>query len=787
MKNLEISKFKLLNFLVSFLLILSAAILIFYPISKEQFIYEWQPNINGNEARLTLVEFEPDEFSIQFPCDLVAETDNWIFETKGGKAFQISLSKKVFTVLLGNLKNEIDSYTININEEINCNNLVLKIIKDNRTIQIYNNNNLVIEKKLKPDSRFEIASYVIWNPDVDSKEVLTTIKTSSNLFSKDTKIREIFKFILIILLISIILISTIKNFKYSINISSSKLDRNDLGSAAYLIFLALFLHTILDDGLYLIELAALKTSNVFTQYLYPVAFPVGEWHFFITSLFYSEKPSIFLMRIIPAVVLLIIWKIFKTIWLDKILDENIRKRATLLTWTIWAFFSAAFLLSIRPEVYVALALIMNLTLIKIYFEKGYSTSFLITIPVSAFALSLHQTGIIVLFLVIIPWLHLLLNKNIKLIDFYYFVLSISISVYLVFHNNNIFTLVGKIRDFESVNNWPLPFHETLSWNDPPWMEWKRVKHIFLADPLPFAAGLTAVLIVVTLALTLLARWNSYKIEDKLFISSMLTASIGISLAPSKWVNHYAALLPILLVGIIYLYKQFNSKFLIMSLFLVATFQLLGFNKNWVAGSLNIYSLDLTNPVVKFFYNVVNDTYLLRNLTIILLLILILFLFLKYKYKNHKGLQLLTIILIFISIFRQMSPTTIDVVIGKPGWSVGDQVISGFLNEDERCGIFSPEELNLAGIDLTKDLFAFVTPQGYAIYPCLRPTPIEAGIWKFPNYSVGNIHRWDQQRLMNRMAAENVYCFDSGERLFSGTDEVCIYKWTSEIPDMKLKS
>lgn len=785
MKNSTIKKRNLINSSASLLLILTSAILMFYPISKEQFIYEWQPFFDGNEARLTLVEFEPDEFLMRIPCDIVTKTENWVFEAKGGKAFQISINKGDFVVLLGNLNNEIDIYRFLGNELPNCESLELKILNNDREMQIFIDQNLFNVEKLKPNSRFEVASYVIWNPEISNKNVHIYIKTSSNLFLEANNFRNIIEFIIGLTLIISVLIYFQKNKKFYL-FRILKFNNLDFLSVIYLIFLASFLHTIIDDGLYLLELTVFEKINILTAYLYPVPFPIGEWHFFITSLFFTEQPSILFMRIIPALTLIFIWKIFTAIWLEKMPDQKIRKQTTIFTWTIWAFFSATFLLSLRPEVYVALLLLINLALVKNYFESGYKSKFLLTIAVGALAISLHQTGIVVIFFIIIPWLHLLLNKNIKLINIHYFILVVSASIYIVFKNNNIFTLLDKIKDFESVNDWPLPFHETLSWNEPPWMEWKRIEHIFLADPLRFAAGLTAVLLAVILAFSLLAKWSMYKIEDKLFISSLLSASIGISLAPSKWVDHYAALLPIFLVAIVYLTKQFNSRFLIVTLFLVATFQLLGFNRKWVAGGKNIYSLDLTNPIVQFFYNLVTNTYLLKNLSIITLLFLILFLFFKYKNKNNKALELLTIVLIFISIIRQMLPTTADVLLGKLGWSMGDQVINGVFDKDERCGIFAQEQLDLAGIDLTKDSFAFVTPQDYAIYPCLRPTPIEAGKWNFPDYSVGNIHRWDQQRLMNRMLAENIYCFNPEERFFIGADEVCIYKWTSEIPDMKLK-
>jgi hypothetical protein len=265
---------------------------------------------------------------------------------------------------------------------------------------------------------------------------------------------------------------------------------------------------------------------------------------------------------------------------------------------------------------------------------------------------------------------------------------------------------------------------------------------------------------------------------------MLFSFIGLMVAPSKWVDHYAALLPTIMIFSLYIINSKHKKYSQLYLFLVAATAIIGINRNWVAGGKNIYSLDLNNALVDRTYTFFSSQAYMLIISLFFTFLLLIGYFFAGQRRYQTFLLVFPVVLFTFLIVRQIAPTTLDSVIGEAGWTMNRQIIQGAYDAEKRCGVFLNTDLEKNNID-SREPFAFTTPQDYAIYPCLTPTPVEAGIWIFPQYSVGNVHRWDQQRLMNRMTSETAFCFDASPRFNSDNFDKCIYRWKSEIPQMRL--
>jgi hypothetical protein len=133
---------------------------------------------------------------------------------------------------------------------------------------------------------------------------------------------------------------------------------------------------------------------------------------------------------------------------------------------------------------------------------------------------------------------------------------------------------------------------------------------------------------------------------------------------------------------------------------------------------------------------------------------------------------------------QIAPNVIDSFYPSSGWTFPRQVVNGLNFSRSDCGFYDINELNDSGIDVKKDSFIFAT-ETYSHFECLNPTLPVNGIWQYPNFSVGGIPVWDQQRLAYESKIEKVYCPNYRNRSFNDDIDRCIYKWTSNILNMKL--
>ena len=74
-------------------------------------------------------------------------------------------------------------------------------------------------------------------------------------------------------------------------------------------------------------------------------------------------------------------------------------------------------------------------------------------------------------------------------------------------------------------------------------------------------------------------------------------------------------------------------------------------------------------------------------------------------------------------------------------------------------------LQSKGIDIENKTFIF-SNENYFYFECLNPTLPKNGVWKYPNYSVGGVPVWDQQRLANESKIEKVFCPSFVDRSFN---------------------
>ena len=141
-------------------------------------------------------------------------------------------------------------------------------------------------------------------------------------------------------------------------------------------------------------------------------------------------------------------------------------------------------------------------------------------------------------------------------------------------------------------------------------------------------------------------------------------------------------------------------------------------------------------------------------------------------------------LIIVTPVSQIGPNLIDSLIPDKGWTFSRQIIGEIKNSGSECGIYNKNTLRKLGIDYNVDTFVF-NQESFFYYSCLNQILPKGGIWTFPNFSVGGIPIWDQQRLANETRIERIYCPNFTTRSFDDEVDRCIYMWSSLIPDMRL--
>jgi hypothetical protein len=759
-------------------LFLSSIAFIFTPFQTTQHTYQWIPAKDGNNVRLTLLELNPDSFKINFPCFTTIDTKQWIFEAKGGPAFLVEADKNYFYFTTGISQSEtlVLNKVPRLLDLVDCESVVIYDSKL-KALQIFQGEQSDMFE-LAENTQFYFSSYIQWNPEIDPKGFELEVKTKYLVDAQKGLIKLLMSGVLVLLLIF-----SFRNTIYEIFCAKKKFKIEAdafLKSSILVVLIAVFfVSPMADDGLYLVEAKVLGESNILMQYQYPVVFPTGQFHALINGIF-GLNYGIFYHRIIPSIVLILIWILINSI-IKTFTYIDIRMK--LLVFCLWILFVFSFGMTLRPEPYVVLIFLGLILMLLRYSSSNIYIPFFYSVLASSLSLALHQSGFVILAASVSLWIYLILSREIFNFKFESLVKLFSLSTLIFFFHSSFILYFQRYLNFERVLDWPQPFTGEFRWGYPPLYEYMRLIHLKFATP---SQVLLVVLIffILTLLLiysnTLLKNYRELRLGEFLVYLSIISSPLGLILAPSKWTGHYAALFPLLILGLLLLSRSNQNRFYLY--ISITLFGSLSYFLPWKNGGSDTINFD--NNFAK---NLFPNTLLLRGYLPYLLLSVLLILAILYIRNNTLSLNYLLILAvpaILLSPILQISPSAIDSFYSSSGWTLPRQVFNSLNTSSSNCGFFDSKVLQTNGIDIDTNTFIF-TNENYVHYECLNPTLPKNGIWQYPNFSVGGVPVWDQQRLANESEIEKVFCPTFTDRSFNDEIDRCIYKWTSKIPNMTL--
>jgi hypothetical protein len=767
------------NLVLTTALFLSTVAFIFAPFQTTQHTYEWIPAKDGNSVRLSLLELNPDSFRISFPCFSTIDSKQWIFEAKGGPAFLVEADKNYFYFTTGIPQSEtlVLNKVPRLLDLVDCESVVIYDSKL-EALQIFQGEQSDV-LELAENTQFYFSSYTQWNSEIDSKGFELEVKTKYLIDAQKGLIKLLMLSILVFLLIV-----SFKNIIFEMFQSKKKIKIKSVAFLKSSILVALiaafFVPPMADDGLYLVEAKVLAESSILMQYQYPVVFPTGQFHALINGIFSGLNYGIFYYRIIPSIVLILIW-----ILIDSIIKTftYIDTRMKLLVFCLWILFVFSFGMTLRPEPYVVLIFLGLILVILKYSSKNIYIPFCYSVLASSTSLALHQSGFVVLAASVSLWIYLILSREVFNFRYESLVKLFSLSVLIFFFHSSFILYFQRYLNFERVLDWPQPFTGEFRWVYPPLYEYMRIIHLKLASP---SQVLLVVLIffILTLLLiysnTILKNYRKSKLGEFLIYLAIISSPLGLILAPSKWAAHYAALFPLLILGLLLLSRTNQTRlYLYMS---IAFFSSLTYFLPWKNGGSDTINLD--NNFAKYLFP---DILWLRSYLPYLFLSALFILAILYIKNMSLSLNYFVILVvpaILLSPILQISPSAIDSLYSSSGWTLPRQVFNSLNTSSSNCGFFDSKDLQRNGIDIENKTFIF-SNENYVHYECLNPTLPKNGIWQYPNFSVGGVPVWDQQRLANQSKIEKVYCPTFIDRSFKDEIDRCIYEWTSNIPNMTL--
>lgn len=764
------------NLLIAILILILTLLYIFIPFKSTEYTYEWQPKIDGAKTRLTLLELEPKNFEITIPCIATSNDKQWIFEATGGPAFLFEADSEFYYLTTGRPRS--GGLVKNIFSRPDVRTDCESVIKFDSSSNQFNIESLKSKKtfSLSEGTQFFFSSLVKWNEKLESDNFTLSVTTKSLIGAEKTWLKTF----LLIVILSILgfnargyyNLTRLKQF-----FSRIYYDRFTNYAFLTVIFAMFTVAPMADDGLYLIEARLLSLIGNLIQFQYPVVFPTGNLHAFVNGISSHFIDGILYTRIIPGFVLILIWILINQINNALGLKSNISKS---LMFSLWVLYVFSFGLTLRPEPYVAL-LFLGLIFVLSKNQNSISISAInYSFIATALALSIHQSGFILLFACIPLWIRVIKDsRNLRShINIIYYALIVSILIF--FQNSSLFLYFKRLANFQKVNEWPQPFTGDFKWGYPPYMEYMRVLHLKLSTPSQFLfVSLTFLVSIYLLSNIKYFRKESY---FELISLTLIAAPFGLILAPSKWSGHYAALLPVLFIGLMLIMNKSRSYVFVRLLFLSACLYALFLPwKNGGSDTLNLHNnfRDFTLPQILE----------IKSLFAAIIFILFVTLLLISKYSNYiksKQIDVLLSLIVIMTPMFQIAPNLIDSFNKDKGWTFSRQMKNELFKNQETCGIYEKSTLINLGIDYKVDLFTF-NQESYSYFPCLQPNIPDNGIWTFPNFSVGGIPVWDQQRLAYEASIDLIYCPTNKERSFDDEVDRCVYRWNSLIPNMKLKS
>ena len=311
----------------------------------------------------------------------------------------------------------------------------------------------------------------------------------------------------------------------------------------------------------------------------------------------------------------------------------------------------------------------------------------------------------------------------------------------------------------------------------------RLIHLKFATPSQVLLVILTFFILTLLLIysnTFLKYYRESKLGEFLIYLAIISSPLGLILAPSKWAGHYAALFPLLILGLLLLSRiNQNRLYLYIS---ITFFGSLSYFLPWKNGGSDTINFDNN-----FVNNIFPDILLIRSYLPYLLLSVLFILAIFYFKNTSLSLNyflILAVPAILLSPILQIFPSAVDSLYSSSGWTLPRQVFKSLNTSSSNCGFFDSKVLQSKGIDIENETFIF-SNENYFYFECLNPTLPKNGVWKYPNYSVGGVPVWDQQRLANESKIEKVFCPSFVDRSFNDEIDRCIYKWTSNIPNMTL--
>jgi len=756
-------------------------IYIFAPFRSSQYTYEWNPKVDGNSSRLTLLELNPKEFEISLPCIAIKQQKEWVFEALGGPAFLFEADANYFYFTTGIPQSNV--LIVNKIPRTDLNNNCSTILKYNDNfsgIRIINGN-VTKSFKLNKDTKFFFSSYVNWNDNLESENFLLEVKTKTLIGTEKTPLKTLIFFLIasltLIHLRSILIrfLKNIYNFKFQVY-------GYDLLAIFVIGFSIFTVAPMADDGIYLIQARIFEITGSLIQFQYPVTFPTGHIHAWLNGISSTFNLGFFYSRLIPGLILYFNWKLINLISVN---FQNPTNKSKIVLFSFWALFVFSFGMTLRPEPYISL-----IFLGLIYFlakstldELGDSISY--SIIGTSLALALHQSGFVMLFASIPVWIIGFKRRSLLKHDLEKIYYSLVIAVLIFFQNSSLFLFFKRYQNFQSVNSWPQAFTGDFRWGYPPYFEYMRLIHLKFATPSQVLLVLLTLFVFLSLVITYSYVKKFSIVQDSniyLIYLTLLSAPFGLILAPSKWAGHYAALFSVLIIGYLIIGK-FSNNFIKFH-FTLILISIVSLILPWKNGGSNTLNLNLEFRS-KYF-----ESFLNYKLLIFCLILVIFFLLLIVsnfiKLFSTRFIYIFSTFVIMLNPLMQISPNFIDSLNRDQGWTFSRQIFREILREYGECGIFDKVELSKIPINFKAGKFVF-NQENYAYFACLNPILPEMGVWSYPKYSVGGIPVWDQQRLANKSIIEKIYCPTFENRSFEDEIDRCIYKWTSLIPDMPLVS
>jgi hypothetical protein len=747
-------------------LLVVALIAVFWPLEAPGFDYKWKPAPQSTQTRIPLIEQTPDFFKITFECQAGIKTPDWVVNSEGGTPFQVALTDEFVVVTTKNFKTqELNNIYLkrNPNKE-NC----ISSLTFSQNVWTLNDFGQSVSKKNPSDTLFEISNILEWNPGFLSENSSIQIKSSPFVLEHSSFLRTATLLILGLL----VLIQYLAKMSISKITASTKslLKKNYLAAALWITLLVFVSIPKTDDGGYLISARALRDFGVFSIYYVPVSAPTGHLHTVINSIFSFQSASIVLGRLIPA---LFLFGSFVVI--DKIIKKY-QSTHNLLFFKYFSYFTwilaSTSLMTLRPEPIIGFFLTLNLYLIYSQNENNYAQNFLISILIGVFAISIHQTGIIVLatafsFLFSKKILVILKGSYLKIIHL------ITICLVITFYWQTPQHALKAYQQFSTsfLKIFPGQFDVIY----PPWFEFKRIEHLLNSG---LSTGVVKLLALLTLFYVLLIvviriTHKFSTVDSQLLIASLLVL-MGLSLVPTKWSLYYPALFPVLIFLQSVFLKYRNKYHEILLLVGLVVIGFIALNTNWRAQDSDwpLVTVDLTQSSI---------IDILRENTLLLFLLVFLFGVIFYlRIKNISTLIYYSYASIAtILIFFQITPPIVDAT-KSPTWSFVHSNFASTTNAFNNCGMAEylddKSNPNFPIKELIKD--NAISPEMIYFNPCEKLIDLRMGVWQEPKYGVGPVTGLDQQRLAFGTQIDKIACLQEGDD--PKFERYCYYKWESSV-------